>query len=248
MNFSDIASQYGIDPNLPVPVHAAIIMDGNGRWAKSRSLIRSKGHEKGAASVREITEACISVGTRYLTLYAFSTENWGRPRREIEILMMLLERFLKSEKITAIENNVKFNVIGQIERMPQKVRDSIQDFKESTCKNDGLILTLALSYGGRDELARAVRKIADDVQKGVLQPVDISEALIGSRLDTAGLPDPDILIRTGGDMRLSNFLPWQTVYTELFVVPTLWPDFNREEYYKIVAQFQKRERRFGKIK
>lgn len=247
MNFNETALQHGIDPALPLPAHVAIIMDGNGRWAKAKMLLRSKGHESGAKSVREITEACAALGVRYLTLFAFSTENWGRPKRETDYLMSLLERFLKSEKATAIENNIRLNTIGQIERLPQNLQDVLQDFKESTCKNDGLTLTLALSYGGRNEIARAARKLATNVKAGLLDPAEIDEKLLQSRLDTYDMPDLDILIRTGGDMRISNFLLWQMAYAELFIVPTLWPDFNREEFYKIIVRFQKRERRFGKV-
>lgn len=247
MSSNETARQYGLNPNLPIPAHVAMIMDGNGRWAKAKMLLRSKGHENGAKSVREVTEACAALGVRYLTLYAFSTENWARPQREIDFLMSLLERFLKSEKAVAVNNNVRLNAIGQIDRLPQNVRAALHDFKESTCKNTGLTLTLALSYGGRDEIARAARDLARDVAAGTLRPDEIDAALLQSRLYTGDMPDPDILIRTGGDMRLSNFLLWQTAYTELFITPTLWPDFNRTEFYKIIAQFQKRERRFGKV-
>lgn len=247
MNFNDVAPKYGINPNLPVPAHVAVIMDGNGRWAKAKMLLRTKGHETGAKSVREVTEACVAIGVRYLTLYAFSTENWGRPQREIDALMSLLERFLKSEKETAVKNNVRLNTIGQIERLPATLQGALHDFKESTCKNDGLTLTLALSYGGRDEIVRAARSLAADAMSGAITPAEIDEKLLQSRLDTHDMPDIDLLIRTGGDIRISNFLLWQIAFAEFFIVPTLWPDFNREEFYKIVAQFQKRERRFGKI-
>ena len=248
MNFNEIALKYGIDPALPVPVHAAIIMDGNGRWAKTKMLLRSKGHENGARGVRDITEACVAVGVRYLTLYAFSTENWARPKREIDFLMSLLIRFLEKEKDTALKNNVRLNSIGQIERLPQKVRDALRDFEESTCKNDGLTLTLALSYGGRDEIVRAARSLAVKSALGEVEPANIDEAVFAGELDTAGMPDPDLLIRTGGDVRISNFLLWQVAYAEFFITPTLWSDFTRDEFYQIIAKFQKRERRFGKVK
>lgn len=248
MNFNEIALKYGLDPNLPLPAHAAIIMDGNGRWAKAKMLLRSKGHETGAKSVREITEACAAIGIRYLTLYAFSTENWARPQREVNFLMSLLLRFLDKEKATAIKNNIRLNTIGQIERLPQNVQDALRDFKESTCKNDGLTLTLALSYGGRDEIVRAARSLAAKAALGEVDPANIDEAMFAAQLDTHDMPDPDILIRTGGDIRFSNFLLWQMAYTEFFITPTLWPDFTREEFYQLIARFQKRERRFGNIK
>lgn len=248
MNFNEIALKYGINPDLPLPAHVAIIMDGNGRWAKAKMLLRSIGHENGTRNVREITEACTAIGIRYLTLFAFSTENWARPQREVDFLMSLLSRFLVKEKETAIKNNVRLNTIGQIERLPQKVRDALCDFQESTCKNDGLTLTLALSYGGRDEIVRAVRTLAAKSALGKVDPANIDEAFFAAQLDTAGMPDPDLMIRTGGDIRLSNFLLWQMAYSEFFIVPTLWPDFSREEFYQIIAKFQKRERRFGNVK
>lgn len=247
MNFNEIALKYGIDPNLPIPAHAAIIMDGNGRWAKARMFMRSKGHEKGADTVRAITEAAAALGLQYLTLYAFSTENWARPRRETDFLMSLLLRFLKSEQETAFKNNVRLNTIGQVERLPQNVQNAISAFKNATAQNTGLVLTLALSYGGRDEITRAARKLAEEAAAGLVNPADIDEKLFSQRLDTFNMPDPDLLIRTGGDMRISNFLPWQMAYTEFFIVPELWPDFSEENFYEIIARFQKRERRFGKV-
>lgn len=247
MNFNEITRKYGIDPALPIPAHVAITMDGNGRWAKAKMLLRIKGHENGAHTVREITEACAAIGVRYLTLHAFSTENWGRPQREVDALMSLLLRFLVKEKATAIQNNIRLNTIGQIERLPQEVQDALQDFKESTCKNDALTLTLALSYGARDEIMRTVRKLAEKAVSGEYKPAEIDEKLFSSQLDTGDMPAPDIFIRTGGDVRLSNFLLWQMAYAELFFIPTMWPDFNREEFYKVIAEFQKRERRFGKV-
>lgn len=247
MNFNEIARKYGINPSLPIPAHVAITMDGNGRWAKAKMLLRTKGHENGARIVREITEACGALGIRYLTLHAFSTENWGRPQREVDALMSLLLRFLIKEKETAVKNNIRLKTIGQIERLPQEVQDALQDFKESTCKNDALTLTLALSYGARDEITRATRKLAENVAAGECQPAEIDEKLFNLQLDTGDMPALDLFIRTGGDMRISNFLLWQMAYAELFFVPTMWPDFNREEFYKVIAEFQKRERRFGKI-
>ena len=247
LNFNEIAVKYGINPDLPIPAHVAIIMDGNGRWAKAKMLLRSKGHENGAKSVRDITEACAAIGVRYLTLYAFSTENWARPQREIDFLMSLLLRFLKSEKEIALKNNIRFNTIGELNPLPQNIRLALQDFKESTCKNCGLTLTLALNYGGRDEIVRATRTLAQKATLGEIESSKINQALFAAHLDTHDMPDPDLLVRTGGDIRISNFLLWQMAYTEIFVVPTMWPDFNREEFYRIIAAFQKRERRFGKI-
>lgn len=248
MNSRDIALQNGINPDLPLPVHVAIIMDGNGRWAKAKMLLRSRGHENGAKTVREVVKACVDLGVPYLTLFAFSTENWGRPQREIDYLMSLLERFLISEKDNAIRNNIRLNTIGTLERLPHNLQDALQEFKESSCKNDGLTLTLALNYGGRDELIRAARALAQKAATGELDPATIDRTVLAEHLDTVGMPDPDIMLRTGGDIRISNFLLWQMAHAEFFVVPTLWPDFTRGDFYEIIRQFQTRERRFGKIK
>jgi undecaprenyl diphosphate synthase len=217
-----------------LPRHIAIIMDGNGRWAKKRSLNRIRGHREGAESVRNIVRACREMGIEVLTLYAFSTENWQRPRQEISALMSLLKNFLRSELAEMMENGIRLNAIGQIERFPDDVLTVLRDVMEETRENSGMILNLALSYGGRDEIVAAAQKIAAEVQAGRLQAEEITKAVFSKYLYTEGMPEPDLLIRTSGEMRISNFLLWQIAYTEIYVTDTLWPD-----------DYQKRERRFG---
>jgi len=230
-----------------LPAHVAIIMDGNGRWAKKRLLNRVKGHEKGSATVRKVVRTCRELGIRYLTLYAFSTENWQRPKTEVEALMMLLKRFLKSEKSEMLENNIRLRVIGQVDRLPTDVRKSVEETKAATQDNRGMDLILALSYGGRTEIVDMVQAVADKVSRGRIDPQAISAETIADHLYTREIPDPDILIRTSGEMRISNFLLWQIAYAEIFVTPTLWPDFSKEELLQILKDFQGRERRYGKI-
>jgi len=230
-----------------LPAHVAIIMDGNGRWAKQRLLHRIKGHEKGSETVREIVKASREIGIAHLTLYAFSTENWQRPRAEINALMTLLKQFLESELEEMRTNNIRLNAIGQLERLPADVRDSLQHTMAQTAQNDGMHLHLALSYGGRAEIVRMVREIARRIQTGELVPAAVDDEVVARHLYTGGVPDPDLLIRTSGEMRVSNFLLWQIAYTEIFVTPTLWPDFTREEFFAILKEFQGRERRFGRI-
>ncbi len=230
-----------------LPAHVAIIMDGNGRWAKQRQLSRVKGHEKGAEAVRTTVRTCRELGIPFLTLYAFSTENWQRPKTEVNALMGLLRRFLEAELRELLKNGIRLHVIGRRERLPGNVQKALAAAVEETRQNSALQLNLALSYGGRDEITRAARSLADEVQAGRLRPVDITEELLSARLDTAGIPDPDLLIRTGGDMRVSNFLLWQLAYTEIFVTPTLWPDFTPELFQQILNDFQSRERRFGRV-
>jgi len=230
-----------------LPAHVAIIMDGNGRWAKQRQLSRVKGHEKGAEAVRTTVRTCRELGVPFLTLYAFSTENWQRPKTEVSALMGLLRRFLEAELRELLKNGIRLHVIGRRERLPGNVQKALAAAVQETRQNSALQLNLALSYGGRDEITRAARSLADEVQAGRLRPVDITEELLSARLDTAGIPDPDLLIRTGGDMRVSNFLLWQLAYTEIFVTPTLWPDFTPELFQQILNDFQSRERRFGRV-
>ena len=230
-----------------LPAHVAIIMDGNGRWAKQRQLSRVKGHEKGAEAVRTTVRTCRELGVPFLTLYAFSTENWQRPKTEVSALMGLLRRFLEAELRELLKNGIRLHVIGRRERLPGNVQKALAAAVHDTRQNTALQLNLALSYGGRDEITRAARSLADEVQAGRLRPVDITEELLSARLDTAGIPDPDLLIRTGGDMRVSNFLLWQLAYTEIFVTPTLWPDFTPELFQQILNDFQSRERRFGRV-
>jgi undecaprenyl diphosphate synthase len=230
-----------------LPAHVAIIMDGNGRWAKQRLMSRIKGHEKGAEAVRTAVRTCRELGIGFLTLYAFSTENWLRPRAEVEALMALLRRFLKTELPELLQNGIRLHVIGQWKRLPKDVRGALTEAMESTRNNAALHLNLALSYGGRDEITRAAQALAARVQDGRLQPEDITEETLSAHLDTYGTPDPDLLIRTGGDMRISNFLLWQIAYTEIYVTPMLWPDFSREQFLQILDDFKSRERRFGRV-
>ena len=220
-------------------------MDGNGRWAKKRSLNRIRGHREGAESVRDIVRACREIGIEVLTLYAFSTENWRRPQKEISALMKLLKDFLKSELTEMMENDIRLNGLGDIERFPEDVLKVLKQVMGETQENRGMRLNLALSYGGRDEIVKATQKIAAEVKAGQLQPEEITEDLFANYLYTRGMPEPDLLIRTSGEMRISNFLLWQIAYAEIFVTPTLWPDFRRKELIQILLDYEKRERRFG---
>ncbi len=238
--------QNGLDPER-MPTHIAMIMDGNGRWAKKRLLNRVKGHEKGADVVREMVRTCRRLGVSVLTLYAFSTENWGRPKTEVGALMFLLRKFLVSELGELVDNNIRFNTIGQTGDLPEDVRRSIDDVKRRTGSNDGMVLNLALSYGGRAELVRMVKQVSEDVRAGLFSPDDITEETVADHLYTRGMADPDILIRTSGEMRVSNFLLWQIAYAELFFTPTLWPDFGAAELIRILKDFQGRDRRFGRV-
>lgn len=230
-----------------LPAHVAIIMDGNGRWAKKRLLNRIMGHEKGSDTVRAIVRTCREIGIRYLTLYAFSTENWQRPKKEVEALMTLLIRFLKSEKSEMLQNDIRLNVIGQINRLPADVRKALEETMAATQDNRGMDLILALSYGGRAEIVDMVQAVADKVRQGRIDPQAIDAAMIADHLYTREIPDPHILIRTSGEMRISNFLLWQIAYAEIFITPTLWPDFSKDELLQILKDFQGRERRYGKI-
>jgi undecaprenyl diphosphate synthase len=243
---SNLSDTYGLD-SARLPTHIAIIMDGNGRWAKKKLLNRIKGHEKGSDIVRMVVRTCREIGISVLTLYAFSTENWERPKAEVGALMMLLKKFLASEKKEMMDNNIRLNVIGQKERLPMDVQEEIQRTMNATSTNNGMLLNLALSYGGRAEIIRAVRQIASDVKDGRLDAAHLSEADFENYLYTAGMPDPELLIRTSGEMRISNFLLWQIAYSEIHVTPTLWPDFTKEELIRILKDFQTRERRFGRV-
>jgi len=231
-----------------LPVHVAIIMDGNGRWAKKRKMPRVMGHREGAKSVRAVTEACAETGIKYLTLYAFSTENWKRPKKEVGFLMSLLSEYLDKEKKTLMKNNIVLETIGCIEKLPAKVRKKIREVRKITAKNTGMTLILALNYGSKAEIVMAVKKIAAGVKKGRIKPGGINEELISKNLYTSGFPDPDLLIRTGNEMRISNFLLWQIAYTELWVTPLFWPEFTKGDFFNAVLDYQKRKRRFGGIK
>ncbi len=230
-----------------LPAHVAIIMDGNGRWAKKRFLNRVKGHEKGAETVRTVVRVCREIGVKHLTLYAFSTENWNRPKTEISALMTLLKRFLESERQDLMDKEIRLDVIGQLERLPEDVRASLVDVMNLTSRNKAMNVHLALSYGGRAELVRMTRLIAAKAKAGGLDPDSIDESVVADHLYTAGAPDPDIMIRTSGEMRISNFLLWQLAYSEIFITETLWPDFGEEEFLSILKEYQKRDRRFGKV-
>jgi len=230
-----------------LPTHVAIIMDGNGRWAKKHLLSRIKGHEKGSEAVRKIVRACREFGIAHLTLYAFSTENWQRPKSEIDALMALLIKFLKSEQQELFENDIRLHVIGQIERLPVHVQQALSETMRLTRKNSGLQLNLALSYGSRAEIVHVVRQLARKSKNGQIDPDSINAEIVAQHLYTKGIPDPDLLIRTSGEMRISNFLLWQIAYAEIHVTPTYWPDFSRDEFYQILKEFQRRERRFGQV-
>ncbi|MCB0359397.1 MAG: isoprenyl transferase [Bdellovibrionales bacterium] len=229
----------------PLPEHVAIIMDGNGRWATRRGLPRLEGHRAGASSVRTVVEECRKCGIRYLTLFSFSSENWHRSADEVGGLMKLFKRYLDSELKTLLENGVRLRAIGDLERLPAFVRESLMETMERTANNQGLDLILAVSYGAREEIVHAARALARDVAEGKLSPEDITSAQFASRLWTADIPDPDLLIRTSGEMRISNFLLWQLAYSELVVTTTLWPDFGVDELHECLGEYARRERRFG---
>ncbi len=232
-----------IDKNL-VPAHVAIIMDGNGRWAKQRGQERSFGHQAGADTVHVIAEDAARLGVKFLTLYTFSTENWNRPAPEVAALMRLLIDSLEEEIF--MKNNISFRIIGEIEKLNPEVREALEQCIEHTSKNTGMCMTLALSYSSRWELTHVVQQVAAEVKDGLLDPASIDETSISSRLVTSYMPDPDLLIRTGGEQRLSNYLLWQCAYSELYFCDTFWPDFKTEEFYEAVLNYQLRERRFGK--
>ena len=228
-----------------LPRHIAIIMDGNGRWAQNHSLGRIAGHRKGAESVRNIVEACRKIGISYLTLYAFSSENWSRPEREVRALMTLLERYLRSEVKVMLKNNIRLLAIGDTEALPEKVRAVLRDAIEKTAGNTAMTLVLALNYGSHDEILGAVRKLIEEARQGKIRASDVTLERFAGYLSTRGIPDPDLLIRTSGEYRLSNFLLWQMAYTEFYFTDTLWPDFREEQLVEAISGYQKRERRFG---
>jgi undecaprenyl diphosphate synthase len=230
-----------------LPRHVAVIMDGNGRWAKLRHKPRVEGHRAGIASVRDVVETSARLGLQVLTLYAFSVENWKRPQREVTTLMGLLKRYLRSELDTLLRNNIRFRVIGRMGELPDDVQEELRRGMDRTADRTGLLFNIALNYGGRTEITDAVRRLAADVAAGRREPGTIDEETLSSYLYTAGLPDPDLLIRTSGEMRVSNFLLWQIAYAEIWVTDVLWPDFRRKHLLQAVADFQKRERRYGGI-
>lgn len=235
-----------IDPNN-IPEHIAVIMDGNGRWAKKQGAMRIFGHKNAIKAVREVTEGCAELGVKHLTLYAFSTENWLRPKQEVDGLMELLVNTIKGEMPTLLKNNVRLTTIGDIESLPNKCSENLNEAKRQTEKNVGLNLILALSYSGRWEILEAVKTIASEVNEGSLNADQINETMFQKYLSTGTIPDPELMIRTSGEMRISNFLLWQLAYTELYITETLWPDFRKNDLYEAVISYQQRERRFGKV-
>ena len=241
------APHLSAEAKASLPKHVAIIMDGNGRWAKQRGLPRIEGHRQGAESARTIIRASGELGIKYLTLYAFSVENWNRPKDEVDALMKYLMHYLKTETPELNKNNVRLEVIGQIWRLPENVQEHLRKSIQTLSKNNGLTLIMALSYGSRTEIVDAVRRIAEETKKGKLEPADINESVISQHLWTRNFPDPDLLIRTSGEMRVSNFLLWQISYSELVITPTLWPDFRKPQLFEALEEYARRHRRFGGV-
>ena len=240
MNLNDTLSKENL------PKHVAIIMDGNGRWAKQKGLLRAMGHESGTKSVRETVEACAKLGIENLTLYAFSTENWNRPKLEVNTLMKLLVHSLKNELKTLQDNNIRFNTIGNLDKLPKNIQSELQEVIQKTKNNSHTVLTLALSYGSREELINVVKNISNKVKNNIISIDNIDESIINQHLYTHNLPDVDLLIRTSGEHRISNFLLWQIAYAELYFTDVLWPDFTGNHLFEAIISYQKRERRFGK--
>jgi len=230
-----------------IPQHVAIIMDGNGRWAKKQGEMRTFGHVSGVESVREALKAATEIGVKYLTLYAFSSENWSRPKEEVDALMNLLVSTIASEKESLHENGVKLRVIGDVENLPEYCKESLKEALDFTQYNTKITLILALSYSARWEITNAVKEISKDVQSGKISSEEINQEILSSYMSTSGMPDPELLIRTSGESRISNFLLWQLAYTELYFTEVLWPEFKKEDFYKAILDYQSRERRFGKV-
>jgi undecaprenyl diphosphate synthase len=244
---SQPAPQLSAEAKANLPTHVAIIMDGNGRWAKQRGLPRVEGHRQGAESVKAVVKAAGELGIKFITLYAFSVENWNRPKDEVDTLMKYLLRFLKRELGEMSKNNIRLQAIGQLWRLPENIQDQLRKTTQATAKNNGITLTLALSYGGRTEIVDAVRQIAHEVKAGKLDAGEINEQVIAHHLYTHGTPDPDLLIRTSGEMRVSNFLLWQISYAEFVITKTLWPDFGKREFYAALEEYSQRQRRYGGV-
>jgi len=232
--------------NLDLPKHIAIIMDGNGRWAKDQGLKRVLGHQNGTKAVRETVEGAVELGIKHLTLFAFSTENWKRPQLEINTLMKLLVSSLKKELPTLLKNNIRLLAIGNLQSLPSKAYNELNEVMSKTATNSGLTLTLALSYGAREEIVKAVKDISEKVKNNIISPENLDETIINEHLYTQNLPEVDLLIRTSGEYRVSNFLLWQIAYAELYFTPVFWPEFNKEDLFKAIVNYQQRERRFGK--
>lgn len=244
---TDERHQQALQARGELPAHIACIMDGNGRWAQRRGEARVVGHHEGVTSVRDVTEACAELNVEHLTLYTFSTENWERPDSEVEALMQLLVSTVQEERSTLMENGVQLQIIGDLSELPGPCQEALEETKRATADNSHMTLTLALSYSGRQEILQAARVLAAKAQAGEIDPEEIDASFFESHLDTAGMPDPDLLIRTGGEYRLSNFLLWQSAYTELYITEDYWPDFRREQLYGAIRSFQDRDRRFGRV-
>lgn len=233
---------------MKIPAHIAIILDGNGRWAKAKGMPRNYGHAQGSKNVERICEEAYRMGVKYLTVYAFSTENWNRPKDEVDALMKLLRNYMKTCLKTAAKNDMKVRVIGDKTGLDEDIRNRIAELEEATKDNGGLNFQIALNYGSRDEIVRAVRKVSEDVKEGKVKPEDIDEKMFETYLDTHGIPDPDLMIRTSGELRLSNYLLWQLAYTEFYFTDIPWPDFTKEELSKAIEQYNRRDRRYGDVK
>lgn len=231
-----------------IPQHIAIILDGNGRWAKAKGMPRNYGHTAGARNVETVCQAAHDLGVKYVTMYAFSTENWNRPEGEVEALMKLLESYLKNCIKTADKNNMRVRVIGDTTRLSERFQERIRELEAASAKNDGLNLQIAINYGSRDEMTRAMRRMSEDVAAGKRKPEEITESVFEEYLDTAGIPDPDLLIRTSGEQRLSNYLLWQLAYSEFYFTDIHWPDFSKEELEKAILAYNKRDRRYGGVR
>ena len=229
-----------------VPSHVAVIMDGNGRWAKQQGELRTFGHHHGVSSVREVVEGCVEVGVKYLTIYAFSTENWNRPEIEVMALMEILVASLKNETPLLNKNGIRLNAIGDIDKLPPTCRATLEEALHETSTNSNMTLNIALSYSGRWDIVNAVKSIVGDIKEGKMEVDEINDTLFSSYLSTAGMPDPELMIRTSGEMRISNYLLWQLAYTELYITSKLWPDFKKEDFFEAIRSYQNRERRFGK--
>ena len=233
---------------MKIPAHIAIILDGNGRWAKAKGMPRNYGHAQGSKNVERICEEAYRMGVKYLTVYAFSTENWNRPKDEVDALMKLLRNYMKTCLKTAAKNDMKVRVIGDTTGLDEDIRNRIAELEEATKDNGGLNFQIALNYGSRDEIVRAVRRVSEDVKEGKVKPEDIDEKMFETYLDTHGIPDPDLMIRTSGELRLSNYLLWQLAYTEFYFTDIPWPDFTKEELSKAIEQYNRRDRRYGGVK
>lgn len=233
---------------MKIPAHIAIILDGNGRWAKAKGMPRNYGHAQGSKNVERICEEAYRMGVKYLTVYAFSTENWNRPKDEVDALMKLLRNYMKTCLKTAAKNDMKARVIGDKTGLDEDIRNRIAELEEATKDNGGLNFQIALNYGSRDEIVRAVRRVSEDVKEGKVKPEDIDEKMFETYLDTHGIPDPDLMIRTSGELRLSNYLLWQLAYTEFYFTDIPWPDFTKEELSKAIEQYNRRDRRYGGVK